>query len=300
MPRFGWIFLVFALGAGVAHAQDRIQQIRDDANTPSTSPPSNNSTDSSHASNQNNQNNQSDVPDCVTDDLSTAALLMVGVVVAAPYFGPYLILQDDYQQRAKFLPYPYSHDYPGYLWRSSCWPDEQDDSADFGHPPHVQPWSLRFGVEDGNDFDGLNRVGLRFTLDTMWRLGFQTNWNYLSDHFGAGLNDQTWLGDSALTFRFAQNEWINFYTGLGARVLTDPHTTNWGFNYVYGFDSFPKKPWIISGLFDTGNVGSAWIWHGRGTIGASFKHCEIFTGYDFMRVGSVNVQGPLVGLRLWF
>jgi hypothetical protein len=27
---------------------------------------------------------------------------------------------------------------------------------------------------------------------------------------------------------------------------------------------------------------------------------EVFTGYDFLRIGSVNLQGPLLGLRLWF
>jgi hypothetical protein len=289
-----WIVLVLASCPGIAMGQDRIQQIRDDANTPSTPP----APDNSGANGR--KNSQDNDPNCQSDDLAGSALILLGVVVASPFALPYLALHDDFKQSADFLAYPYAHDYPGYLWRSSCWPDEQEDGVDFGHPPHIQPWSVRFSAEDGNDFDGMNRVGLRFALDTTWRVGFQANWNYLSENFNGGLRDQTWLGDTAVTFRFAQNEWINFYTGLGARVLTDPHTTDWGFNFLYGFDSFPKKPWIVSALFDTGNVGSAWIWHGRGTIGASYKHLEVFTGYDFMRVGSVNVQGPLVGLRLWF
>ncbi len=295
MSRYFWVFALLASNAIESQAQDRIQQIRDDANTPVASQP----TDSSNGHKR--KANDGIDPSCQSDDNSASGvLLLFGAIVASPYAIPHWLLHDDWNERAEFLPYPYSRNYPGYLFRSSCWPDEQEDGVDFGHPPHIQPWSLRISAEDGNDFNGMNRVGLRLALDMTWRIGFQTNWNYLSDHFGPGLRDQTWLGDSALTVRFAQNEWINFYSGLGARLLTDPHTTDWGFNFVYGFDSFPKKPWIFSGLFDTGNVGSAWIIHGRGTIGASFKHFEVFTGYDFMRVGPVNVQGPLIGLRLWF
>jgi hypothetical protein len=30
------------------------------------------------------------------------------------------------------------------------------------------------------------------------------------------------------------------------------------------------------------------------------KRWETFGGYDFLRIGTVNLQGPMVGLRLWF
>jgi hypothetical protein len=89
-------------------------------------------------------------------------------------------------------------------------------------------------------------------------------------------------------------------TGLGFRVLTDPRTTDWGINFLYGLDFFPRKPFICSALFDAGNIGSAGVVHGRTTIGVNREHLELFGGYDFMRIGSVNIQGPVIGLRLWF
>jgi hypothetical protein len=27
---------------------------------------------------------------------------------------------------------------------------------------------------------------------------------------------------------------------------------------------------------------------------------EIYGGYDYLEIGSVNVQGPVIGLRWWF
>src|SRR5262249_14468895 len=120
------------------------------------------------------------------------------------------------------------------------------------------------------------------------------------ENLGGGRSDATTIGDMNLTYRFAQHEKIQFYAGIGARVLTDPCTTNWGANVLYGFDLFPRKPWIVSALVDGGNLGSAGVIHTRVTAGVAIRHFELIGGYDFMRIGSVNIQGPTAGLRLWF
>jgi hypothetical protein len=295
-----YLLLLLAICPCIGRAQDRIEQIRQDANAQdnSSSPTQSGTDDSKKQKRNDDQNSQGCSPDVSFDDGGGAFAKLLLDIAALPISVPNWLLKDN-GGGDRFLHYPYADGYGGFL-QKECWPDNDDGPRSKDEELPMRYWSFRIGVEDGNDFQGMNRVGIRATVDTETRFGIQSNWNYLYESLGGGLHDQTLLGDSALTARFAQNDWIYFYAGLGARILTDPHTTDGGFNFVYGFDSFPKKPWVLSGLFDTGNVGSAWIWHGRATIGAAYKHFEVFTGYDFMRIGSVNVQGPLIGLRLWF
>ena len=269
-------------------AQDRIEQIRQDANAPESS-----STPDDSRSNRRRQDREGDSSG---DDFFGSIFLQC---LALPFGLPQLILHDHFDCGGQFLRYPYADQFPGYVWMGD-WPDHGRNGTHRGDLPEMRSWSLRFSAEDGNDFNGMNRLGFRVALDAESRFGIQSNWNYLCERPGTDLHDQTLLGDTSVIYRFAQNERAGFYAGLGARLLTDPLTTKSGFDFVYGFDWLPAKPWVFSSLFDTGTVGSAWIIHGRATVGATYRHFELFGGYDFMRIGTVNVQGPLIGLRLWF
>ena len=50
-----------------------------------------------------------------------------------------------------------------------------------------------------------------------------------------------------------------------------------------------------AGIFE--NAGMVRL---RGGVGVNWSHAELFAGYDFVRIGGVNLQGPMVGLRVWF
>lgn len=102
------------------------------------------------------------------------------------------------------------------------------------------------------------------------------------------------------TYRFVQNEWFVMHTGLGARFLVDHGHDRGGFNFLYGFDVFPAKPVHLFGDFDGGTLGHAGVVRLRGGVGVNWTHFELFAGYDFLRIGRVNLQGPMAGLRLWF
>jgi hypothetical protein len=108
------------------------------------------------------------------------------------------------------------------------------------------------------------------------------------------------LGDTNLTFRFAQTERMQMYAGLGFRMQTDRYDTRFGFNFLYGGDVFLSDPLVLSASLDVGNLSSDLVVHGRATVGLNYKRWEVFGGYDFLRIGSVNLQGPMLGLRLWF
>lgn len=278
------IFLVMVIVPTLAFGQSRLDEVRHDANGTDAKP-------AEHKSKESKSNSSSDDD----DDLFGFGQVFAEILFA-PFKAPRAGLHDEWDSQALFPSYPYAERPRGYLF----FPDHDNGSGNADETINVRPWSLRLSAEEGNDFRRMNRVGIRASLDTSLRIGLQSNWNYLSESLDGGRRDSTWLGDNNVTFRFAQGEKAQFYTGAGVRVLTDPTATHAGFNLLYGADFFPRKPVTASALFDLGNVGSAFILHGRATIGATWRHLEGFAGYDFMRIGSVNVQGPLLGLRFWY
>lgn len=62
----------------------------------------------------------------------------------------------------------------------------------------------------------------------------------------------------------------------------------------------PVKPLVISTVLDAGTLGHAGVIHARLTGGVLRSRWEAYLGYDFLRIGSVNLQGPLLGVRFWF
>jgi hypothetical protein len=231
------------------------------------------------------------------DDCLFGELFWRGLIL--PFVLPPALLGDDYHHDGYFLSHPYQHGLPGFM--------RIEGFLDEGLPPGSSPldrkglraWIGRLTLQESNDFRGLNRVNGQLLLDSWSRFGLQTGWTYLSEGLTGGRHDDMVLGDLDLLFRFAQNEYVQMRTRLGARVLADSHS-RWGFNITYGGDFFPAKPLVLSGVLDLGTLGSAGLVHARGTAGVIFRGWEFFTGYDFMRIGSVNLQGPTLGLRFWF
>ena len=86
-------------------------------------------------------------------------------------------------------------------------------------------------MENGNDFRGLDRVNGNLVFDSTSRFGAQTSWHYFYERVGGG-SDDALLGDANVTFRFAQNDWLQVYAGLGMRYLTDQYDAKVGFNFL--------------------------------------------------------------------
>jgi hypothetical protein len=287
-----WSFVLLLLCPAVLPAQDgHLEQVRRETNRPA---------EPSHPSTREMEHSGSDDDDGTLAELT--GILILGAVTM-PFAIPHAALGDDFGVKGLFPRYPYSAGPDGYLWLARPVPAPEGDEP-APPPPEVpaelKPWAVRLCVEDGNDFRGLNRLNGQFVVDTSSRFGLRTGWNYLREDLGSGWHDDAVLGDANLTYRFAQNEWAQFYAGLGFRTMTDPVQTRFGFNFTYGADFFPARPVVVSTSLDLGSLGSAAVVHVRGTVGAVWKGCELFGGYDFLRIGSVNLQGPLVGLRFWF
>jgi hypothetical protein len=225
-----------------------------------------------------------------------------GVAVSTPFWGPCALIGDTGEREIYFLPYPYADDFPGRLWlqQGGVPPDGSQYSVESTDLPALSPLALRISLENGHDFADLNRVGGQVILETRSRLGLHTSWNWYHENLGRGRSDETFLTDLNLTIRFAQSERVQMYAGLGARILADQYDADAGFNAIYGADFFPVRPLVLSWQIDGGSLGSAGVFHTRGSVGVLLRNWELFAGYDYLDIGGIDLQGPLIGVRGWF
>lgn len=272
------VFVVFLFSQpGLVSAQGRLQQVRDrvQAEEPPSAPMRSAEAD--------------------TGDENTTFLNWLLSALFAEIFTE---CNGDGHDKLYFRKFPYQSTFPGYLMENPFHhPELKDTWCQDGLP---RGWSVRLSLENGNDFDGLNRLGGSFLADTSSRFGLFAQWNYFHERVAKGRSDDMIVGDCNVTFTVLQGQQFISRIGLGARTSIDNGRDDWGFNVHLGADLFPRRPWVLSLSLDGGTLGSAGVFHSRGTVGVIWTRWELFAGYDFLQIGDVNLQGPLLGARLWF
>jgi len=223
--------------------------------------------------------------------LTVLTTLLVFGAVTSPWWGPHMAVSDKFGIRADFEPYPYFDDAYGPITF-----EYQDDIEPFYHH---ERWGGRYTQEYGSDFNGLTRVGGRLMFDTSTRFGIDTEWNTYFEDALTGPEDLT-IGDVNLVYRFAQHEQIQFRSGLGMNWSADGEDEDAGFNFTYGVDVFPVKPWTLEATVDWGRLGETDLLHLRCGAGAMWDRFQIMTGYDYRRIGGVRLDGFFVGGAMWF
>lgn len=289
--------LLFLLAVpGVGSAQGKLDQVRDAVDCPD--PPAAPSRDKDDTCDDSSSSGSCDpsIWDGPGGGGSGGVEALALYAVAAPWMLPHAALDPGLRVDGKFTPYPYAEP----PFRHVALPETAENGAPTRDRSRLPWWSGRASAEAGSDFSGLDRVGLRLFLDTDTRFGLKTDWDWYSEKLPCGCRDELWLGDLTATFRFVQNEWLVMHTGVGARFLVDHGRDRAGVNFLYGFDAFPAKPVHLFGSAEAGTLGSAGVYRLRGGVGVNWSHVELFAGYDFVRIGGVNLQGPMAGLRLWF
>ncbi len=229
---------------------------------------------------------------CDDDDDDSAWAEILGraflYTVSLPYAFPYAVLEHEDPWSVEFSRFPYDDGHDGYLIID---PESGLDREDW--------LGARVYSEYGSDFAGLSRIGGRALFETTFRLGIDTEWNHWSERTPAG-RDELWTGDVNLILRFAQSETIQFRSGLGVNWLSDQLGGEAGFNFTYGVDVFPGDPFVLESTIDWGRIGDAGLFHVRGTAGVIWKGLEIYTGYDYLKIGDADLHGLIGGLALWF
>lgn len=272
--------LFFLAVPAVGAAQGKLDQVREAVNRPAAATDSDSSSD-----------------DPVADAAGHVFGGVFAQILAAPWALPRADLDAGSKINVRFTPFPYADSLTRYVVLDRP-PDGRPSYYDL---PDSQWWSVRASAEAGSDFSGLNRLGLGLVLDTNTRFGLKSDWDWYTERLPCGCRDELWLGDLTATYRFVQNEGVMMTTGLGARFLLDDRGRDrGGFNFLYGFDAFPAKPVHVFGAFEGGAIPGAWVTRLRGGVGVNWTHAELFAGYDWVRIGGVNLHGPMAGLRLWF
>ena len=220
-----------------------------------------------------------------SDDSSVGDLFgkLFLVTVASPFLLPKLLVETEETADMSFLDYPYADDLPG-----SMVVDPKDLL-------HEKTWSgtlQTFAIPETHD---IMRYGGRLLVESSNRFGIDTETNCWTESLNSG-NSQLWIGDANLVYRFAQSEITQCRAGIGVNWMADSAGAEAGFNFTYGFDWFPRKPWTISTTFDAGTLGGSSLFHNRTTAGVMLGPVEAFAGYDYFKVGSTNFHGPVAGL----
>lgn len=221
--------------------------------------------------------------DSSDDTFSTLLGPVFFAVFTSPFTVPVALLGDDYSTTAAFPDYPYADDLPGSLLKST-----EYDGATRG-------WTGTLQVFDIQETANIDRFGGRLVLDSASRFGIDTESNYWAEPGSAGAS-HLWTGDANLCFRFAESERVQFRAGVGVNWLADGGGAEAGFNFTYGMDWFPRKPWTVSTVFDLGTLGGGALVHNRTTVGVMLGPVEAFAGYDYFRLGSASFHGPVAGL----
>ncbi len=249
--------------------------------------------------------------------------------VCSPFWGPPALLDDSLDERAYFPGFPYG-DVPGYMIPSeycvgideyhALAPDRFHDLGDDDDPlvkymEHplaryrradgslsVNPrnWSGRIRFEYADDFDDISRVGTHMLLSTSSRFGLDMEMNGFHEDLLGTARDELWLGDFNAIYRFAQSERAQFRAGLGMNWLDDPIDTDFGFNFTYGVDFFPARPWILSATLDWGTLGSAELFRFRTSLGLIIDRVEVYSGYEYLDIDDSQTGSLMGGIRVWF
>ncbi len=280
------VLLFFSVTSSSLDAQGRLQRVADavdesDPDFKKRRPKKNSHSSVAHHNDHYDHDDDVKSLDEIGAEL-LGGLFLVGA--SSPWWGPHVALADSFAEPATLLPVPYGGGHPGGL---DIAPFSQEAGND---------WQIRFLADYGTNFSGLERLGGQIELDTTSRFGFETSWNRFTEDLGA-TDDTLWMGDANLTYRFAQNEAMQFHTGLGMNWLNDKGRTDLGANFTYGFDLFPRKPWVIRGTVDLGRLGDTSRVHFRGDVGLVWNRVEIFTGYDIERISNINLQSWTSGIQ---
>lgn len=212
-------------------------------------------------------------------------------VPAPPAYEPTLATPDEYTSPATsfagmFPAYPYSDGTSGCL--------AMTDACD------AKPWSGRLEFDTQSDFDGLSRHGIGFFIEGSAGLGLDFDWGSYSESLPGGGHDELHLGEMNVMYRISETPYSLWRAGIGLNWLGDRYDTDYGVNFSLKADFMPCDPLVFSGEVDLGTIGDAEMLHGAATMGVMLNRCEIFGGYDYRRIGDVELKGPTLGIRVWF
>ncbi|MHC4177648.1 MAG: hypothetical protein ACYSWU_09080 [Planctomycetota bacterium] len=279
--------LLIALTPTIVRAEGWLEMIRQDVRSPGPAP-SEPSREKDHDHNDDwdcddhHHHHHDHDHDSVFAELTGWAFLYG---LTSPVWLPHGALEDDFGTELLFPRFPYDQA-PGYM-RDVSW-------------PCGRRWAARLTAEYGGDLDDRDHLGGRLLFSTASRFGLDVQMQRFEERFPGGGHDRLWIGDANLVFRFAQNPCMQWRCGVGLNWLDDPIDTNYGFNFTYGADWYPARPWVLSATLDWGTLGRAELFRFRSTAGVLVNRVETYIGYEYLDIDRTQLNSLLAGVRIWF
>lgn len=153
----------------------------------------------------------------------------------------------------------------------------------------------------GSDFETIDWLG----VDGVWefsqsRWGFDGEWLAYREELTTGGDDRLHFGDANVLWRRYQTEQIMFRWGAGLAWMADSDRVDLGINGTCRADLFPLEPIVVSVEYDIASLSGETSQHLQAGIGANWQHVEIFGGVDYRSIASVDIVGPVIGIRGWW
>jgi hypothetical protein len=293
----GPLLLGLLLWSAPAGGQE-LQTLRDEVRFDDPDPPRSSNTGGGDHHDHDDDHDHYDDDTCCDDgslDLYLGAGYLAGLGITSPYWYPYMAVQDSAAKTGYFPAHPYQYDV-GYMLI-------EPSNEQYTVPPERHVWAVRARGEYGVGFTGLDWVGGNLVVETVTRVGFESDFRFYQEDVSNLFQQQTesaWVGDVNLVYRFAQNEYWQFRSGLGVNFLSDRDQSDLGFNFTYGLDFYPVRPWVISSEIDWGLLGDETLIHFRLSTGVQWHGLEVFVAYDLYDVGKFDNASLVTGLRVWF
>lgn len=251
------------------------------------------STEDSSSSNHDGDHNSSSTDAGVSLEGDVAL-----AIILSPFWLPHILAEEKGNSTGYFTDGPYQKSGCGYMQIQEG--ENWYRASPSDRPDMTSPVSLRLGAEYSYDFDNIHKPGVQLFWDTYTRLGLESSWTNFYEQLDDNELDTLTIGDLNLTFRFAQNQHVQFYAGAGSRLMIDHGKATFGVNFTYGIDIFPVNPLIISLVGDFGSLGKAFVSEARATVGVALKGWEIYGGYDILKIDDVRFHGPILGFRAYY
>jgi hypothetical protein len=135
----------------------------------------------------------------------------------------------------------------------------------------------------------------------------ETEWQRYLEYLPDGRTDSLTLGTvgGLIGLPVVRNH-LTVLVGAGLSTYHDPYGDESGWYAKAGFEAFPLRPLILSGELWAGYIRAdefdteTALGGGRATLGAVWNRFEVYGGWQATWIGSVTLDGPTGGVRVWF
>lgn len=227
----------------------------------------------------------------------------VAVGALLPFAVPKSLVERDVT-KGKFLDYPYQANRSGNMitYTAKEWLDNPLMSEGWeGNQMRIQTdysWNSKASaVNTRLLLEGAGRIGLRGSFD------YRRDVEMIADYNG---QDDFWIGDMAVTYRFAQSDVVQLRAGGGFMWFSDGMDADIGWNFLYEVDWYLKDPWVVNASLNLGALhfqkgrSSAPVVNFRTTIGYQRKRIQVYIGFQHLQIGNDERDAFISGLQWSF